>query len=150
MAKSKAEIQKAYIERKKLREGKAYFKKERERIKAYYVPIDETPQRKAEERHQKVREWVRQHRLKNKNKSKTVTNNLEQSAEVSLSSSDVTSRMNTELHFLSHFFSLRSDVLNLKLSYVNVWNKIWILMFVAYFYFQNIFPSVDTYSENRC
>lgn len=22
-------------------------------------------------------------------------------------------------------------------------------MFVAYFYFQNIFPSVDTYSENR-
>jgi hypothetical protein len=61
------------------------------------VPIDEKPQRKAEERHQKVREWVRQHRLKNKNKFKTVTNNLEQSAEVSSSSSDVTSTMNTEL-----------------------------------------------------
>ena len=61
------------------------------------MPIDEKPQRKAEERHQKVREWVRQHRLKNKNKFKTVTNNLEQSAEVSSSSSDVTSTMNTEL-----------------------------------------------------
>ena len=97
MAKSKAEIQKAYRERKKLREGEAYLKKERERIKAYYVPIDEKPQRKAEERRQKIREWVRQHRLKNKNKSKTVTNNLEQSAEVSSSSSDVTSTMNTEL-----------------------------------------------------
>ena len=48
MAKSKAEIQKAYRERKKLREGEAYLKKERERIKAYYVPIDEKPQRKAE------------------------------------------------------------------------------------------------------
>lgn len=47
MAKSKAEIQKAYRERKKLREGEAYLKKERERIKAYYVPIDEEPQRKA-------------------------------------------------------------------------------------------------------
>jgi hypothetical protein len=55
-AKSKAEIQKAYRERKKLREGEAYLKKERERIKAYYVPIDEKPQRKAEERRQKVRE----------------------------------------------------------------------------------------------
>ena len=54
MAKSKAEIQKAYIERKKLWEGEAYLKKERERIKAYYVPIDEKPQRKAEERRQKV------------------------------------------------------------------------------------------------
>ena len=93
MAKSKAEIQKAYRERKKLREGEAYLKKERERIKAYYVPIDKKLQRKAEERRQKVHEWVRQHRLKNKNKSKTVTSNMEQSAEVSSSSSDVTSTM---------------------------------------------------------
>jgi hypothetical protein len=54
MGKSKAEIQKAYRERKKMQEGEAYLKKEREIFKTYHVPIDE----KAEERRQKVREWV--------------------------------------------------------------------------------------------
>ncbi|XP_071164971.1 uncharacterized protein [Mytilus edulis] len=103
MGKSKAEIQKAYRERKKQKEGEAYLKKERERVKGYYVPIEEKPQRKANERRKKVREWVRQHRLKKKNltktvannleQTKTVANNLEQCSEIS-SSSDVTSTVN--------------------------------------------------------
>ncbi|CAG2198148.1 unnamed protein product [Mytilus edulis] len=83
MGKSKAEIQKAYRERKKQKEGEAYLKKERERVKGYYVPIEEKPQRKANERRKKVREW----------QTKTVANNLEQCSEIS-SSSDVTSTVN--------------------------------------------------------
>lgn len=39
MGKSKAEIQRAYRERKKLREGEDYFRKERARVTGYYVPI---------------------------------------------------------------------------------------------------------------
>ncbi|VDI23174.1 Hypothetical predicted protein [Mytilus galloprovincialis] len=86
MGKSKAEIQKAYRERKKQKEGEAYLKKERERVKGYYVPIEEKPQRKANERRKKVL-------ANNLEQTKTVANNLEQCSEIS-SSSDVTSTVN--------------------------------------------------------
>lgn len=62
MGKSKAEIQRAYRERKKLREGEDYFRKERARVKGYYVPIAERSKKKANERQKKVREAVRKHR----------------------------------------------------------------------------------------
>ena len=41
MGKSRAEIQKAYRERRALREGHAYRKKEVERVKKYYVPTSD-------------------------------------------------------------------------------------------------------------
>lgn len=62
MGKSKAEIQRAYRERKKLREGEDYFRKEKARVKGYYVPIAERSKKKAKERQKKVREAVRKHR----------------------------------------------------------------------------------------
>ena len=49
MGKLKADIQKAYRNRKKPQEGEAYLKK-RKRVKGYYVPIEERSQRKAYER----------------------------------------------------------------------------------------------------
>lgn len=62
MGKSKAEIQRAYRERKKLREGEDYFRKERARVTGYYVPIADQSKKKANERRKKVKEAVRKHR----------------------------------------------------------------------------------------
>jgi hypothetical protein len=64
MGKSKAEIQREYRERKKLQEGENYLKRERARVKGYYVPIAERPKKKANEIRKKVREAVRKHRKK--------------------------------------------------------------------------------------
>lgn len=64
MGKSKAEIQREYRERKKLQEGEGYLKRERARVKGYYVPIAEQSKKKANERRKKVREAVRKHREK--------------------------------------------------------------------------------------
>lgn len=66
MGKSKAEIQREYRERKKLQEGEGYLKRERARVKGYYVPIAEQSKKKANERRKKVREAVRKHREKMK------------------------------------------------------------------------------------
>jgi len=79
MGKSKAEIQRQYRERKKLREGEAYLKRERERVKGYYVPIAEMPKKKAKQRRKKIREYVGRHRMEKKLKaaSNTQTNQID-------------------------------------------------------------------------
>lgn len=59
MAKTKAEIQRDYRERKKLCEGGNYLANERERVKGYYVPIETQTKKKADERRKKVRKWVK-------------------------------------------------------------------------------------------
>lgn len=46
MAKTKAEIQRDYRERKKLCEGGNYLAKESERVKGYYVPIETQTKKK--------------------------------------------------------------------------------------------------------
>lgn len=59
MAKTKAEIKRAYRERKKLCERGNYLAKERERVKGYYVPNETQTKKKADERRKKVRKWVK-------------------------------------------------------------------------------------------
>lgn len=86
MGKSKAEIQRAYRERKKLREGEDYFRKERARVKGYYVPIAEQSKKKANDRRKKVREAVRKHR-----ENKKLKLNIESLQDPEVTSTTVTS-----------------------------------------------------------
>lgn len=86
MGKSKAEIQRAYRERKKLQEGEDYFRKERARVKGYYVPIAEQSKKKANDRRKKVREAVRKHR-----ENKKLKLNIESLQDPEVTSTTVTS-----------------------------------------------------------
>ena len=62
MPKSRAEIQKAYRERKKATEGQNYLKKETIRVKGYYKPTSEIPTHKLNERREKIKECMRKKR----------------------------------------------------------------------------------------
>ncbi|CAG2205911.1 unnamed protein product [Mytilus edulis] len=66
MPMTKAEKQKAYRDRKKQQEGESYLEKERQRTKAYYVPIAERSKTDQEKRRKKVRKLVQKHRERNR------------------------------------------------------------------------------------
>jgi len=66
MGKTQAEIQKAYRERKKLKEGSKYLEKESQRVKAYYVPTANLKRKDAKERREKTRQYVNKYRQKKK------------------------------------------------------------------------------------
>lgn len=66
MPNTRAEIQRAYRQRKKEREGEAYAEKERKRVKKYYTPIAQRSKKDAHTRRDSVRGWVQAHRLKKK------------------------------------------------------------------------------------
>jgi len=76
MAKSRSQIQKEYRERKKLKEGDGYLKKETERVKRYYVPTSELSDRKLMKRRKKVRRAMRKTREKKKTESNTQVPNV--------------------------------------------------------------------------
>ena len=62
MGKPRAEIQKEYRERKKEKEGLDYLERERNRVKKYYVPINERSRKDRITRREKVRCYVQEHR----------------------------------------------------------------------------------------
>ena len=64
MGKTRAEIQRAYRQRKREREGDSYLEKERQRVKKYYVPIDERSKKEQKARRDKVRKFVQEHRIR--------------------------------------------------------------------------------------
>ncbi|XP_071138720.1 splicing regulatory glutamine/lysine-rich protein 1-like [Mytilus edulis] len=66
MPMTKAEKQKAYRDRKKQQEGESYLEKERQRTKAYYVPIADRSKTDQEKRRKKVRKLVQKHRERNR------------------------------------------------------------------------------------
>lgn len=66
MVLSRAEIQKRYRERKKVKEGEQFLAKERARQKKYFVPIASLSRRDKEKRRQSVRERVQKYRKKKK------------------------------------------------------------------------------------
>lgn len=66
MGKTQAEIQRAYRERKKLKEGTKYLDRESKRVLGYYKPVTDLSKKKANERRQRIRENVRKHRQKKK------------------------------------------------------------------------------------
>ena len=66
MGKSRAEIQKAYRERRALREGHAYRKKEVERVKKYYVPTSDLTSSARKKRRERTCLAVREHRKRRK------------------------------------------------------------------------------------
>ena len=67
MGKSRAEVQRAYRERKKAKEGELYLTKERQRVKKYYVPTNSLPKKNLKERREKIRDCMRQKRMKESN-----------------------------------------------------------------------------------
>ena len=67
MGKTPAEIQRAYRERKKLKEGSTYLEKESKRVLGYYKPIAEVTKKEANSRREKTRKYVQKHRQKKKN-----------------------------------------------------------------------------------
>ena len=69
MAKSRAEIQKAYQERKTLKEEERYYQKERIRQMTYYVPGAELSHSEKRKRNKKNKEILQRHRLKKKNEA---------------------------------------------------------------------------------
>ncbi len=66
MAKTQAEIQKQYRERRKAREGDAYAKAERDRVKRYYVPSHKLSPSDRKERNEKKKLAMRRHRQRKK------------------------------------------------------------------------------------
>ncbi|XP_067662907.1 uncharacterized protein [Haliotis asinina] len=64
MGKTRAEIQRDYRRRKIEKEGENYHRKERERMRKYYVPISERSQKDVRKRRQDVLRWVQKHRQK--------------------------------------------------------------------------------------
>ena len=60
MGKTRAEIQKQYRERKKLREGEEYMEKERERKRKYYVKTSDLSAKKLKKRRE-VRKRVKKY-----------------------------------------------------------------------------------------
>ena len=66
MGKTQAEIQKAYRERKKLKEGVEYLDRETKRVMKYYTPVSDVSKKKANERRKRNRENVKRHRQKKK------------------------------------------------------------------------------------
>ena len=55
MGKTAAEMQRAYRERKKQREGEGFLQKERERVRGYYIPSDKLPPGEREKRNESRR-----------------------------------------------------------------------------------------------
>lgn len=80
MAKSRGEIQKAYRERKKAKEGSKYLKKETERVKRYYKPTTEITPAKLKIRRQRVRDCMRKMRQKHETgeKNHKISNKMNQ------------------------------------------------------------------------
>lgn len=64
MGKSRAEIQRAYRQRKREAEGEIFLDKERKRTRKYYVPISERSKSDQKARREKVRKNVQQFRLR--------------------------------------------------------------------------------------
>lgn len=64
MAKSRAEIQKAYRERKKAREGQTYKDKETARVKKYYKPTVSLTKTQLNDRRRRTRRAMRRLRQK--------------------------------------------------------------------------------------
>ena len=104
MGKTPAEIQKAYRERKKLKEGSKYLERESKRVLEYYKPIADVSKKEATERRKNTREYVQKHREKKQiiiaaeeNAQNKIQNSVEiQNSKVSSSSSqDTTASMTT-------------------------------------------------------
>ena len=66
MAKSRADIQRAYRERKKKELGQKYFDKETKRIKEYYIPTKELSKKDRDARNLTKKEGMRRSRDKKK------------------------------------------------------------------------------------
>ena len=73
MGKSRAEIQKAYRERKKAKLGSVYLEKEVQRVQKYYKPTCSLRQSELQDRRERVRESVRKHREHAKNSGLSAT-----------------------------------------------------------------------------
>ena len=66
MGKTRGEIQKAYRQRKKAKEGAAYLKKECDRVKTYYKPTTEIGPVKLRSRRERVRNCMRKKRMQSR------------------------------------------------------------------------------------
>ena len=62
MGKSRAEIQRDYRERKKLKEGRQYLDRESERVKKYYKPSAELSRRDLRQRRERNNRNLQRHR----------------------------------------------------------------------------------------
>ena len=90
MGKTPAEIQRAYRERKKLKEGSTYLEKESKRVLGYYKPIAEVTKKEANSRREKTRKYVQKHRQK----KKTAAHNKEEAKNLGDTSTEI---QNTEV-----------------------------------------------------
>ena len=73
---SRAEIQKAYRERKKATEGKHYLRKERRRRMKYYVPSADLTESQRKKRNKKNNKVLKRYRQKRKEQENYAQRNL--------------------------------------------------------------------------
>lgn len=66
MAKSRSQIQREYRERKKLKEGKAYLKKESSRVLKYYVPAEKLSDKERKKRNERAKTHNQTYRRRQK------------------------------------------------------------------------------------
>lgn len=77
MGKSRAEIQRSYRQRKKLKEGKKYLEKESERVKKYYKPTTELTPQALKKRRARIRKCMERSRKEMKEKEKSNHDSME-------------------------------------------------------------------------
>ncbi|KAJ8301685.1 hypothetical protein KUTeg_020672 [Tegillarca granosa] len=77
MGKSRAEIQRSYRERQKLKEGKKYLEKESERVKKYYKPPTELTPQALKKRRARIRKCMERRRKEMNEKEKRNHDSME-------------------------------------------------------------------------
>ena len=119
MGKSRAEIQKAYREKKKQKEGESYLAKERQRRMTYYTPSSELSRTERVKRNEKNSEYLRTWRQKKKddqNRQDLENESLENEALPTSGYESVSSSLNNSLQVRFNFHPRKKNASRVRIS----------------------------------
>ena len=119
MGKSRADIQKAYQEKKKQKEGESYLAKERQRRMTYYTPSSELSRTERVKRNEKNSEYLRTWRQKKKddqNRQDLENESLENEALPTSGYESVSSSLNNSLQVRFNFHPRKKNASRVRIS----------------------------------
>jgi hypothetical protein len=119
MGKSRAEIQKAYREKKKQKEGESYLAKERQRRMTYYTPSSELSRTERVKRNEKNSEYLRTWRQKKRddqNRQDLKNESLENEALSTSGYESVSSSLNNSLQVRFNFHPRKKNASRVRIS----------------------------------
>jgi len=119
MGKSRAEIQKAYRERKKQKEGESYLAKERQRRNTYYTPSSELSRTERVKRNEKNSEYLRTWRQKKRddqNRQYLENESLENETLLTSGYESASSSLNNSLQVRINFHPRKKNASRVRIS----------------------------------